>query len=135
MKNKRAVHPLDEHIGVRMRRARTHKGYSLEQVAEWLDISKQQVSRLEHGKSRLSVVQLYQISRGVDLPLSWFFEGFEDDTDEVKWVSNMVGEDRSQWTAASEEDRVRKMIALWGMVESRKVQRQIIGLLEAVTEM
>ena len=42
-----------------------HKGYSLENLAEWMNVSKQQISRIEHGKCRISVVQLFQLARGL----------------------------------------------------------------------
>lgn len=132
--NKTDFHRLDEHIGLCLRRLRNQKQYSLEQVAEWLNISKQQVSRLEHGKNRMSIVQLYQIARGFNVPMSWFFEGFKDDSDEVKWISTMVREDRSQWVPSNKQDQSKKLLALWNMVDNKKLQLQIIHLLEAIIE-
>ncbi|MFK5987029.1 MAG: helix-turn-helix transcriptional regulator [Pseudomonadota bacterium] len=133
--NKTDFHQLDEHIGLCLRRLRNRKHYSLEQVAEWLNLSKQQVSRLEHGKSRMSIVQLYQIARGFNIPISWFFEEFKDDINEVKWVSNMVREDRAQWQPSNKQDQTKKLLALWNMVDNQQLQQQIVHLLEAITEM
>ena len=132
--NKTEFHKLDEHIGLCLRRLRNQKHYSLEQVAQWLDISKQQVSRLEHGKSRINVVQLYQLARGFNIPVSWFFADFKDDPDEVKWLSNMIQEDRSQWQPSNSQDQTEKLLALWSMLENQRLQQGFILLLEGITE-
>lgn len=127
-----AFHPLDEHMGICLRRLRNKKHHSLEQVGEWLNLSKQQVSRLEHGKSRLNVLQLYQLARGFNEPISWFFEGFQDSPEEIQWVGNMVREDRYIWQPVNSKDEAQKLLALWMMLQSPKVQKQIIQLLEAM---
>ncbi len=131
---KNEFHPLDEHIGICLRRLRNKKHYSLEQVGEWLNLSKQQVSRLEHGKSRLNVLQLYQLARGFNVPISWFFEEFHDSEDEIKWVGNMLREDRSIWQAVNIGDQTQKLLALWMMLDNPKIQQQIVHLLEAMVE-
>jgi len=133
--NKTDFHKLDEHIGLCLRRLRNRKGYSLEKVAEWVDLSKQQVSRLEHGKSRLNVLQLYQLARGFNVPISWFYDDFKDEEDEIKWIGNMVREDRSQWLVSNQHDQTQKLLALWAMVDNQKLQVRVINLLEAVVEM
>ena len=132
--NKTEFHPLDKHIGLRIKQLRAKKGYSLERVAEWLNISKQQVSRLELGKSRMSVVQLYQISRGLDMPISWFLGGFKDDEVEIKWLNNMLSEDRRLWSPENSDDKLQNLISLWRLIESPLIQDQIIGLMESFTK-
>lgn len=129
---KNTFHPLDAHIGICLRRLRNKKHYSLEQVGEWLNLSKQQVSRLEHGKSRLNVVQLFQLARGFNVPISWFFEEFQDSPEEIQWVGNMVREDRRVWQPVNAEDDAQKLLALWMMLKNPAIQKQIIQLLEAM---
>lgn len=132
--NKTGFHRLDGYAGLQLRRLRNKKKYSLERVAEWLDLTKQQMSRLERGENRLSIVQLYQLSRGFNVPVSWFFEGFEDDADEVAWLGNMVGGDRSLWTASIAGDSTEKMLALWSMMPNHQMQKKAIRLLELMFE-
>jgi transcriptional regulator with XRE-family HTH domain len=131
MRTKQETHHLDSHVGLRLRRLRQQKHYSLEQTAEWLDITRQQMSRLEHGQSRMNVVQLYQLARGFDVPFSWFVEDFVDDADERRWQETMVREERGAWSVSSPQDQQARLLALWDMLEPRAKQK-IIGLLEAM---
>lgn len=124
-------HPLDIHIGLRLRRLRTRKRLSLERVGEWLNLSKQQVSRFEQGQNRLSSLQLYQVARGLDIPVSWFYEGFEDASDEVAWVSTMVHEDRSRWLPTSKNDQAVQVAMLWKMLPTQRQREQVVRLLES----
>ena len=94
MRTKNEPHGLDTHIGIRLRQIRTQKGYSLENLAEWMNVSKQQVSRIEHGKCRISVVQLFQLARGLDVPLSWFIDDFVDER-ECNQMAGKYGRRRS----------------------------------------
>ena len=132
MRTKNEPHGLDNHIGIRLRQIRTQKGYSLENLAEWMNISKQQVSRIEHGKCRISVVQLFQLARGLDVPLSWFIDEFVDEEDSTKWLENMVGSDRSDWEASSDKDQSQQLLASWRMVGSREVRRKVVELAAAM---
>lgn len=132
MRTKNEPHGLDNHIGVRLRQIRTQKGYSLENLAEWMNISKQQVSRIEHGKCRISVVQLFQLARGLDVPLSWFIDEFVDEEDSTKWLENMVGGDRSDWEASSDKDQSQQLLASWRMIDSREVRRKVVELAAAM---
>lgn len=132
MRTKNEPHGLDNHIGVRLRQIRTQKGYSLENLAEWMNVSKQQVSRIEHGKCRISVVQLFQLARGLNVPLSWFTDEFVDEENATKWLENMVGADRSSWEASSETDQSRQLLASWRMIHSHDVRRKIVELVTAM---
>lgn len=123
-------HPLDIHIGLRLRRIRTSKKLSLERVGEWLDLSKQQVSRFEQGQSRLSVLHLYLLARGMDIPVSWFFEGYEDSPEEVAWISTMTHEDRGEWRPSADDDKAEQVMALWRMLPSKRQRDQILRMLE-----
>lgn len=97
-----------------------------------MNISKQQVSRIEHGKCRISVVQLFQLARGLDVPLSWFIDEFVDEEDSTKWLENMVGSDRSDWEASSDKDQSQQLLASWRMIGSREVRRKVVELAAAM---
>ena len=132
MRTKNEPHGLDTHIGMRLRQIRTQKGYSLENLAEWMNVSKQQVSRIEHGKCRISVVQLFQLARGLDVPLSWFIDDFVDEQESTKWLENMVDADRSNWEASSQYDQSQQLLASWRMIDNYNSRRKLVELAAAI---
>lgn len=71
-------HPVDIHVGGRVREARSLKGMSQEQLGHTLGISFQQVQKYEKGTNRIGSSRLWDICRALDIPVDFFFEGLED---------------------------------------------------------
>ena len=67
-------HPVDVHVGQRLRMRRTLLGMSQEMLAERLGISFQQLQKYEKGSNRLSASRLFELSRILEVPVSFFFE-------------------------------------------------------------
>ncbi|WP_227421746.1 helix-turn-helix domain-containing protein [Pacificispira spongiicola] len=70
-------HPIDVHVGLRMREARAAKGLSQEKLANKLGISFQQVQKYEKGANRIGSSRLWSIAQALDVPVSFFFEEME----------------------------------------------------------
>src|SRR6476660_10166011 len=70
-------HPVDIHVGARVKKRRTELGISQEKLAEALGLTFQQVQKYERAANRISASRLYRIGMtlGVDVP--FFFEGHE----------------------------------------------------------
>lgn len=68
---------LDAYIGVRLRQQRLKHDLTLAQVAEWLDVSLQQVQKYELGQSRIPATSLYKLSQLLSIPPAYFYQDFE----------------------------------------------------------
>lgn len=68
--------PVDVFVGQKLRSRRSLIGITQENLAEAAGITFQQVQKYEKGRNRLSASRLYQFSRVLDVPVSYFFEGF-----------------------------------------------------------
>ena len=73
------AHPVDIHVGRRVRMARMAIGLSQIALAELLHLSFQQVQKYESGDNRVSASRLYEISSITGFSIDWFFEGIGDD--------------------------------------------------------
>lgn len=67
--------PIDIHVGSRIRMRRTLLGMSQEKLADALSITFQQVQKYENGANRVSASRLFNISRFLGVPVSFFFDG------------------------------------------------------------
>ena len=67
-------HPVDRHVGVRIRMRRKEMGVSQERLAEALGITFQQVQKYERGANRMGSSRLYEFAKVLDVPVSFFFE-------------------------------------------------------------
>lgn len=72
---------VDAYVGERIRERRTVLGLTQEHLASALDISYQQVQKYETGANRVSAGRLYEVARKLDVDVSYFFEGLDEDSD------------------------------------------------------
>ena len=72
------AHPVDVHVGKRIRHRRWLVGMTQQQLAEKVGIKFQQIQKYETGANRVSASRLWDISEALDVPVSFFFEGLED---------------------------------------------------------
>ena len=68
-------HPVDRHVGLRIRMRRKEIGVSQERLAEALGITFQQVQKYERGANRVSASKLWEIAHALRTPVSYFYEG------------------------------------------------------------
>ena len=66
-------HPVDVHVGKRVRHRRWMVGMTQQQLAEKVGIKFQQIQKYETGKSRLNTDMLMSIARALGVPRSYFF--------------------------------------------------------------
>ena len=71
--------PVDVHVGNRVRLRRTLLGLSQEKLAEAIGLTFQQVQKYERGANRIGASRLYDLSRVLDCPISFFFEDMGED--------------------------------------------------------
>jgi len=71
-------HPVDVHVGKRIRHRRWLVGKTQQQLAEHVGIKFQQIQKYETGANRVSASRLWDIADALDVPVSFFFEGFEE---------------------------------------------------------
>ena len=71
--------PIDVHVGTRVRLRRTLMGMSQEKLGDALGLTFQQVQKYERGANRIGASRLFDLSRVLEVPISYFFEEMEAD--------------------------------------------------------
>ena len=67
-------HPVDVHVGGRVRLRRILLGMSQTGLGQALDLTFQQVQKYECGTNRISASRLYQLCHILDVPMGYFFD-------------------------------------------------------------
>ena len=75
-------HKTDVHIGRKIRERRIARGLSQASLAETLGITFQQVQKYESGANRVGGSRLWELSKALDVPVGYFFEGLEQGDDQ-----------------------------------------------------
>ena len=73
------VHPIDRHVGKRIKSRRLIRGLTQEELAAAVYLSFQQVQKYERGANRVSAGRLYELSKALSVPIQYFFDDFEDE--------------------------------------------------------
>lgn len=68
------VHPIDVHVGQRLRKRRVMLGIPQTELAKYLGITFQQVQKYETGKNRIGASRLYEISEMLEIPVTFFYQ-------------------------------------------------------------
>jgi transcriptional regulator with XRE-family HTH domain len=71
-------HPVDVHVGQRVRHRRWMVGITQQKLAEAVGIKFQQIQKYETGMNRISASRLWDIAAALDVPVSFFFEGLDE---------------------------------------------------------
>lgn len=68
-------HPVDAHVGKRIRHRRWMIGMTQQQLADKVGIKFQQIQKYETGMNRVSASRLWDIADALSVPIGFFFEG------------------------------------------------------------
>jgi transcriptional regulator with XRE-family HTH domain len=85
-------HPVDVHVGKRIRHRRWMNGTTQQQLAEKVGIKFQQIQKYETGMNRVSASRLWDIAAVLDVPVSFFFLGLDADQDKEAPSSDLPGD-------------------------------------------
>src|SRR5277367_2187353 len=72
---KKQANPIDIQVGNRVRIRRMLIGMSQERLGDLLGLTFQQVQKYEKGVNRIGAGRLYEVSRILNVPVDFFYEG------------------------------------------------------------
>ena len=123
--------PIDIRVGARLRLRRKMLGLSQEKLGELIGLTFQQVQKYERGANRIGASRLHELSRVLDVPVSFFF----DDTDPVR--APAMGGFAEPPAEAFESDPLRKretieLVRAYFLIKDRAVRRRLYDLVKAL---
>lgn len=123
---------VDAHVGARIRTRRMLLGMSQSKLGEALGLTFQQVQKYEHGVNRITAGMLYQLSRTLDVPISFFFDCYESiegpATASTIAAHAPPGDGESQISR-----REARMLRLWREAPNT-VAEEVLGLLTMIAK-
>ena len=127
--NDRQPHPIDLHVGGRVRLRRKFNGMSQEELAKSIDLTFQQVQKYERGSNRISASKLYEISKKLQAPVSYFFDGYAPVPDNDENFEQETAVNRFLATSEGVE-----LAEAFPRISSAKHRRRIVDLVRALSE-
>ena len=75
--NDKKPHPIDVHVGNRVRLRRSILGMSQNELGAALGLTFQQIQKYEKGVNRIGASRVFEISRILDVPIQFLFDDYE----------------------------------------------------------
>ena len=131
---KRVPNPIDKHVGARVRMRRMMLGLSQEKLADSLGVTFQQVQKYEKGTNRIGASRLQEISKSLQVPPSFFFDGAPSGTGTVPSLMGFQEESSASYMtdflSTSEGLQLNKAFA---RIADPKVRRRILELVVSLS--
>ncbi|MDA0781565.1 MAG: helix-turn-helix transcriptional regulator [Rickettsiales bacterium] len=123
-------HPVDIHVGKRLRARRTILGMSQEDIGDSVGITFQQVQKYERGLNRIGSSRLYEFSCLLGVGISYFFE----DLDESNSRKNSSLAD-GDFLFEHEKFNNKELMALvkaYQSIADIKLRKKVLSLVKAI---
>jgi transcriptional regulator with XRE-family HTH domain len=118
-------HPVDIHVGNRIRVRRLLLGMNQETLASALGLTFQQVQKYEAGANRVSASRLKAISEILDVPIAFFFRDLPSE-------SARPTAEEQEWHERVERPEAIELIRLYYAIADPVVRRQLLELIKSV---
>lgn len=100
------AHPVDIHVGDRLRARRTLLGLTQEMLADAVDLTFQQIQKYERGANRIGASKLFQFAQMLGIPVGYFFDNLDDNLGDPA-AGYQVGMDYND-TSPPERDKMNR---------------------------
>lgn len=85
-------HPVDAHVGKRIRHRRWMIGMTQQQLADKVGIKFQQIQKYETGMNRVSASRLWDIADTLGVTIAFFFEGLTEGAQAAQAGNDMMAD-------------------------------------------
>jgi transcriptional regulator with XRE-family HTH domain len=125
----RGPNPIDIHVGSRIRLRRQLMKMSQEKLGDELGVTFQQVQKYERGANRVGASRLYRLSRVLEVPVQFFFEGLSDQAP----VKTMADNDQTPivYDFIQSSDGV-SLAESFSRIKDAKVRRRVLELVRTL---
>ena len=119
------THPVDNHVGKRVRHRRKLLGMTQQELARAVGIRFQQIQKYESGANRVSASRLWDLSCALQVPVSYFFEGLNNAPENGSHVSTLDAD------IMHDKETIDLVRAYYGLAKSPR--RRLLELAKALS--
>jgi transcriptional regulator with XRE-family HTH domain len=128
---KKQANPIDGQVGNRLRLRRMMIGMSQERLGELLGLTFQQVQKYEKGVNRIGAGRLFEISRILNVPISYFYETVVDPASAQAGFAENDQQPVLEFVASG--DGLQLSLAFM-RIKDPKVRKRVLDLVKTLAE-
>ncbi len=126
-------HPVDIHVGKRLRLRRTLLGMSQESVGSAIGVTFQQIQKYERGINRMGASRLFDFAKALGVNVSYFFEGYEDPAASKQFGGKEENPDAFEYDRFSSRDTM-ELVRNYNRLPTSKLKKTVSDLVKAVAD-
>jgi len=130
-------HPVDIHVGARVREQRKAKGLSQGELGDSLGLTFQQIQKYERGANRIGASRLYQLSCILGVPVTYFFDAMPGDiqmTQDNFDLDVTFAEDPRDSTDVMGSSETTELITAYYDIDNPRKRRAVHDLIAALSK-
>ena len=134
-KKKGRANSIDENVGLQLKQRRALLGMSQEKLAEQVGITFQQIQKYENGANRVSASRLYEFSKVLDIPVSFFFEN--SNLPEFKVGVGFAENEQASFEGPDDvmkRKETLELIRVYYSIENPKLRKDLFKLVKSMAE-
>ncbi len=129
--SQKSPHPIDKHVGSRIRMRRALLGMTQQRLADSLSLTFQQVQKYEKGTNRVSASRLQQIATLLGVEVGFFYEG----AGQVPGGSSALDRQSALLAEVSSSSEGVRLINSFARISDPVVRRRLADLAESLAPM
>ena len=133
----RGPHPTDVHVGSRVRLRRTMLGMTQEKLGAAINLTFQQVQKNEIGMNRIGSSRLFELSKVLDVPVSFFFDDMPPEVSGEQ-SNRPTGRPKAQGAVYKADTLANpetlKLVRAYSRIKSDKARKRIFELTKTIAK-
>lgn len=129
------AHPVDIHVGKKLRSRRTILGRSQEEIGTAVGITFQQIQKYERGLNRIGSSRLYEFAKLLGVSVSYFFEDIEYNNKNLASGSSALAENAAPFEHESVDNKeVLALVRAYYGISSQQVRKKMLSLIKSLSD-
>lgn len=125
-------HPVDVHVGKRVRHRRWMVGMTQQQLGDIVGIKFQQIQKYETGMNRISASRLWDIAQALDVSIGFFFEGFDGEESESESAAAISTADVQRGDLLADKEALELVRSYYAIPEAQR--RRLFDLARVLSD-
>ena len=134
MSEDKKPHPIDTHVGGRVRLRRTMLGMSQDKLADSLGLTFQQIQKYEKGVNRIGASRVFEIARVLGVPIQFFFDDFDVNTGRSYGFAEQGPEDGMEMMELLNTPEGVQLCKHFASIKEPKIRKRVLELVKSLSE-
>jgi transcriptional regulator with XRE-family HTH domain len=126
-------HPIDKHVGSRVKLRRMILGMSQDALGKALGLTFQQIQKYEKGVNRIGASRLFELSGLLEVPVQFFYDDYGDLAPSAQGFAEPDAAEAFMDLVNSPEGV--QLCRYFAEIKDPKVKRRVLDLVKTIAEM